>query len=182
MSVRFSAPPPPSTFTAKHSLSYVVTLSAHELSCDLHVANTGSEDFIFQALLHGYLAVPDASKLSITGLDSGIEFRDKVRDNATRTWPGGELKIDGEVDSVFKKVPSQELKLDYGNGHGLLVHFRGFEDTTIWNPQEVKGKGMADMEEGGWDKYVCIEPGYVREFKSIKPKEEFIGQQVLKAF
>jgi glucose-6-phosphate 1-epimerase len=34
----------------------------------------------------------------------------------------------------------------------------------------------ADRQE----RYVCIEPGYVREFKSLKPGEEFLGQQVLR--
>lgn len=27
--------------------------------------------------------------------------------------------------------------------------------------------------------YVCIEPGYVKEFKTLQPGEEWIGQQVL---
>ena len=29
---------------------------------------------------------------------------------------------------VFQKLDSQELKLDYGNGKGLTVRFRGFEE------------------------------------------------------
>lgn len=52
---------------------------------------------------------------------------------------------------VYHKVPSQEVKLDYGDGsNGLNVRFRGFEDTTIWNPTESVGKDIADMEAGGW--------------------------------
>jgi glucose-6-phosphate 1-epimerase len=46
------------------------------------------------------------------------------------------------------------------------------------------------MEDGGWvsardndeadqNRYVCIEPGYVRDFKVIAPGEEFVGQQVI---
>jgi glucose-6-phosphate 1-epimerase len=97
---------------------------------------------------------------------------------------------------VYHKVPSQEIKLDYGDGsNGLNVRFRGFEDTTIWNPTESVGKDIADMEAGGWasrdrlavqpsanrqERYVCIEPGYVREFKTLKPGEEFLGQQVMR--
>jgi hypothetical protein len=59
---------------------------------------------------------------------------------------------------------------------------------------------MPDMEEGGWvslpayicrciyhadqeltrqDRYVCVEPGYVHEFKTLKPGEEFLAQQVI---
>jgi hypothetical protein len=32
------------------------------------------------------------------------------------------------------------------------------------------------------ERYVCIEPGYVSEFKTLKPEERFIGQQVLSTF
>jgi len=27
------------------------------------------------------------------------------------------------------------------------------------------------------NRYVCVEPGYVSEFKTLKPREQFIGQQ-----
>lgn len=56
---------------------------------------------------------------------------------------------------------------------------------------------MGDMEDGGWvsrvewqssllhadiqNHYVCLEPGYVSEFKTLKPGEEFIGHQALVA-
>ena len=32
------------------------------------------------------------------------------------------------------------------------------------------------------ERYICIEPGYVSEFKTLKPEERFIGQQVLSTF
>jgi D-hexose-6-phosphate mutarotase len=54
------------------------------------------------------------------------------------------------VRSVYRQMPVQELKLDYGDGSALNVRFRGFEDTVIWNPTESIGKDIADMEDGGW--------------------------------
>ncbi|RSH81518.1 hypothetical protein EHS25_006875 [Saitozyma podzolica] len=179
ISVRLLAPPPPASFNHSYKLAYVITLAPHQLVTDLHLTNTSSsENFIFQALLHNYLAVPDANKLQITGLDKGVDYKDKVLGGKLCTWEGGVLTIEGETDRVYQKVPSQEIKVDDGAGSGFKVRFRGFEDCTIWNPQE-KGKSMADMEDGGWDRYICIEPGFVREFKSLKPGEEFLGQQVI---
>jgi len=184
VSVRFKAPALPSSIDFKHSfdLIYVVTLSKHELSTDLHVRNTGDEDFKFQSLLHTYLAVPSAKDLKVSGLEKGQKYKDKTRGMNDFEWEGGDLTINKEVDSVFHKVPSQLLKLDYGDGTGLEVKFKGFEDTTIWNPQEETGSNIADMEDKGWEKYICIEPGYVREFKTLAPGERFIGQQVLSVF
>jgi glucose-6-phosphate 1-epimerase len=99
VSVRLIAPAPPSDFDHSYKLSYVVTLAAHQLSTDLHVVNTdSSKEFKFQALLHSYLAVPDVSKISITGIDSGVQYKDKVKKGAVASWEGGALKIDQEVD------------------------------------------------------------------------------------
>jgi hypothetical protein len=51
---------------------------------------------------------------------------------------------------VYHDVPSQEIHVDDGAGSGFKVRFKGFKDCTIWNPQEATGKGIADMEDGGW--------------------------------
>ena len=52
--------------------------------------------------------------------------------------------------SVFQKVPSQEVKLHYGDDTALNIRIRGFEDFVIWNPTESIGKNIGDMEQGGW--------------------------------
>lgn len=98
VSVRLVAPPPPATFPHSFELHYVVTLAAHELVCNLHVLNTGTEDFKFQALLHTYLAVPDVSKIALTGIDAGTSYKDKVLGGAVGAAPGGPLVIDQQVD------------------------------------------------------------------------------------
>ncbi|WVR03520.1 hypothetical protein IAU60_000512 [Kwoniella sp. DSM 27419] len=179
VSVRLRAPGPPSDFEHKYKLSYVVTLTENQLSTDVHIVNEDDKDFIFQTLLHTYLAVPDSSKIKISGIDKGTTYKDKVLGKVEQ-WDGSDLSIDREIDRVYQKIPSQELKLDDGAGSGFVVRFRGFEDATIWNPQEATGSKIADMEDKGWEKYVCIEPGYVREFKSLAPGEEFLAQQVLR--
>ena len=100
VSVRFKAPALPSTIDFKHSfdLTYVVTLTKHELSTDLHVRNTGEEDFKFQSLLHTYLAVPSVKDLKVSGLAKGLTYTDKTRDKKDFEWEGGDLVIDKEVD------------------------------------------------------------------------------------
>ncbi|WWC85893.1 uncharacterized protein L201_000760 [Kwoniella dendrophila CBS 6074] len=182
VSVRFIAPSPPTDFKHNYKLSYVVTLSAHQLSTDVHIVNQETEkdkEFKFQTLLHTYLATPNSSKLKISNIDKGTTYIDKILDAKTVTSQGEDIIIDRPIDRVYHKIPSQEIHVDDGEGSGYKVRFRGFEDATIWNPTEVKGKEIADMEDKGWEKYVCVEPGYVREFKSLQPGEEFIGQQII---
>lgn len=105
VSVRLLAPPPPAEFKHDYRLSYVVTLARHQLSTDLHVVNTStSEDFKFQALLHNYLAVPDVSKIKITGIEKGTQYVDKVQNFKRETWDGGALEINKQVDRWVPKV------------------------------------------------------------------------------
>lgn len=98
VSVRFLAPAPPSDFDHKFRLAYVVTLSRHELSTDLHVINEGSEDFIFQALIHGYLAVDDSSKISIEGFEKGQKYKSKVLNFKEFESDGEPVKVTGPLD------------------------------------------------------------------------------------
>lgn len=98
VSVRLVAPPPPQSFPYHYDLSYVVTLAAHQLSCDIHVVNRDSEAFKFQALLHNYLAVPDIKKISISGIQAGVTYKDKVLGGVEDKAPGGPLTITSETD------------------------------------------------------------------------------------
>lgn len=98
MSVRLVAPPAPASFGHQFELHYVVTLAAHQIVCDLHVLNTGSVEFKFQALLHNYIRVPDISKVRIAGLGEGTSYKDKVKGGAVRTAPDDTVVIDQETD------------------------------------------------------------------------------------
>ncbi|WWC66656.1 uncharacterized protein I206_100560 [Kwoniella pini CBS 10737] len=179
ISIRFLAPSPPESFQHKYKLAYVITLSEHQLCTDIHIINEDEKEFKFQTLLHTYLAIPDYKKIKISNINKGTTYKDKILDGKLVQSDGEDIIIDKPIDRVYHKVPSQEIFVDDGAGSGYKVRFRGFEDVTVWNPTEEVGKGIADMEDKGWEKYVCIEPGYVREFKSLAPGEEFLGQQVL---
>lgn len=99
VSVRLTAPAPPSDFQHTYKLSYVVTLTAHQLSCDLHVVNTGSEDFQFQALLHNYFAVKDSKRIAVKGLGTGTVYKDKTRGQKAFDWDGSDLRVTKETDA-----------------------------------------------------------------------------------
>jgi glucose-6-phosphate 1-epimerase len=36
-----------------------------------------------------------------------------------------------------------------------------FPDAVVWNAWEKKAAGMADMEQDGWHRYVCLEPAII---------------------
>ncbi|KAF9481423.1 galactose mutarotase-like protein [Pholiota conissans] len=161
-------------------LSYVVTLVAHQLSTDLHVTNTSTiENLEFQALLHTYIRAPsDAVRISPL---QGLHYFDKTEatDEARATAKlehRSEVDVTKFTDSVYENAP---LKYNITwPGGGIESKAQKFKDVVIWNPQE-EGRKIGDMEVDGWKHYICVEPGYVRGFKSLEPKETWIGQQIL---
>ena len=204
VSVRLLAPAPPSDFAHDYKLSYVVTLTTHQLSLDLHVVNTGTSEFKFQALLHGYFAVADSSKISINGIDAGVSYRDKALGGRVVEWTGGPLTITSETDRVYFGVPSQELTLHDSVNGKTVIRFKGFEEQVLYlrhsaelqlhNLEPSRSRREEDCRYGRrrlrrsgipslilivQKHYVCIEPGVVRDFKTLQAGEEFLGQQII---
>ncbi|TFK30448.1 glucose-6-phosphate 1-epimerase [Coprinopsis marcescibilis] len=162
-------------------LSYVVTLAGHQLSTDLHVTNPAGSDasLEFQALLHTYLAAP-ASEVGITPLEN-LKFYDKTEASeearqTAKVETRSVVDVGNYTDSVYEDAP-QNYMVSWGSG-SINVRAKGFKDVVVWNPGE-EGKKIGDMEDGGWNKYVCVEPGHVRGYLELAPGHSWIGQQVI---
>ncbi|KAJ4486144.1 galactose mutarotase-like domain-containing protein [Lentinula aciculospora] len=164
-------------------LSYVVTLAEHQLSTDLHVKNTSTSqdfppDFLeFQALFHNYVRAP-ASEVLIHPLQN-LKYLDKT--NPVFQGPKIEARAGVDVrtytDSVYEDAP-QNYEVTWPGG-GIALRSVNLKDVVVWNPRAEAGSKIGDMEDGGWERYVCLEPGFVRGFEKIEPGRTWIGQQVL---
>ena len=139
-------------YTKDFHLAYVVTLSEHELSTDIHVSNPASSETLdFQALLHTYIRAP-ANEVSITPL-LGKRYVDKTEKSpeARSTLKKEErtaVDVRTLTDSVYEDTPTQ-INVVWPEG-GLALKLSGFTTLTIWNPQEEVGSKIGDMEEKGW--------------------------------
>lgn len=132
-------------------MAYVVTLSAHQLSTDLHVENTSPTDNLeFQALLHTYIRAP-ADSVIVSPLQ-GLQYYDKTEStDQARATPKTESRAEVDVkaftDSVYENAPGK-YHVTWPNG-GLEVKTKNFKDLVLWNPQE-EGRKLGDMEPNGW--------------------------------
>jgi len=184
VSVRLSLEPNDSikaVYSQSFKLAYVVTLAEHQLSTDLHVENPSqkSEILEFQALLHNYIRAP-ANDVKITPL-TGLTYYDKTESTgegraAPKIESREEVTVSDYTDSVYEDG-SLKYKISWPGGI-LNVKVKNFKDVVVWNPQE-EGRKIGDMEPDGWEKYVCVEPGYVRGFVKLEAGKYWIGQQVL---
>lgn len=173
-------------------MAYVVTLARHQLSTDIHVTNpSDNEPLEFQALLHNYIRGP-AKNLSVHPLE-GKRYTDKV-DKAVKEETREAVDVRTFTDSVYEDT-DDEIRVTWGS-RGIVLNKTNFPTLTVWNPSSEAGSKLADMEDGGWrvdciflsrafsdsicrERFVCVEPGYVKGFKKIAPKERWIGQQTM---
>ncbi|KAI0756990.1 galactose mutarotase-like protein [Daedaleopsis nitida] len=164
-------------------LDFVVTLAEHQLSTDLHVKNTAlstTSPLEFQALFHNYIRAP-ANEVRALPL-AGLSFYDKTEaTEEARATPKVESRQGVDVlkftDSVYENAPGR-YDVHWPSGH-IEIRTQNMKDVVVWNPQREAGSKIGDMEDGGWEKYVCVEPGYVRGFVKLEGGQTWMGQQVL---
>ncbi|KAF9241373.1 galactose mutarotase-like domain-containing protein [Melanogaster broomeanus] len=189
VSVRLTLGPTPS-IRAKYDrpfhLAYVVTLAEHQLTTDLHVTNPSAstayppDNLEFQALFHNYFRAP-ANEILVFKLQNNkyydkTEATEEGRNNAKVETRAG-VDVRKFTDSVYEDA-SQEYEVTWPGG-GVEIRAKELKDVVVWNPQLVAGIKLADMEDGGWEKFVCVEPGYVRGFAKVEPGKTWIGRQVM---
>lgn len=164
-------------------LEYAVTLAEFEISTEIRVRNTSpSTEFEFQALLHNYLRAP-AAQVVVSPL-RGISYFDKTAATEQERMTAKVETRDGVdvrkfTDSVYENT-SSNIEITWPGG-GILMRKEGMKDLVIWNPQE-EGKKIGDMEDRGWEKYVCSEPGHVRGFCKVDPGHTWVGKQTLSTY
>jgi glucose-6-phosphate 1-epimerase len=160
------------------ALDYTVTVHGGTLSLALAVHNAGTTDFAFTAALHTYLRVLDLRALRVRGL-AGAHYRDKVQgvDDAVETAP--ELAIDRFVDRVYRVAPADLAVVE--PGRVLDLRTTGFRDTVVWNPDAPKSATIADMEAGGYLRFLCVEAAVADAPAAVAGGATWHGSQVLTA-
>jgi glucose-6-phosphate 1-epimerase len=163
----------------EYELTFTIEVGSDSLDTTLSIKNPTAEAFTFQCLQHTYLDVKDIAKTTISGLNGG-RFLDKASADpaAMVISTDSEMTIDKFTDRVFvggnlgdgkKSVVSVK-----GEGISFVVEGEATLDSTtipsdvvVWNPWDEKAKGMADFDDEGYKKMLCIEPGLVSAFHTL---------------
>lgn len=163
-------------FPHKFVIAYVVTLAGHQLSTDFHLRNQEDKPLAFQVLLHTYYAVEAAKNVRITPL-KGLTYINKVKNAAEEIEERDAVDVLQFTDSVYKSA-SKEYEIDTGVDK-LSLKSRELNDVVVWNPGPEAGSKIADMEDGGWERYVCVEPGAASYFIEVEGGKRWIGGQTI---
>jgi glucose-6-phosphate 1-epimerase len=131
---------------------------------ELTVINRGEQPFEFTAALHTYLRVDDVATTRIGNL-GGLKYfdaalkREAVQTEDTVTFPG-------EIDRVYFDA----AKMIVCDGHrSCEVQSAGFPDGVIWNPGEKLATTLADLDPGGYRRFVCVEAAIFRAPIVLEP-------------
>ena len=110
-------------------------LKAGALAIRYSVRNTGQQDFSWAGALHTYFAVTEFEKTTLDG-----------------------MPFTGALDDIRPATP--QLRLDTGAGT-LQLEQQGFSEWVVWNPGAEGAAATADMDDGDYRRFVCIEPARV---------------------
>lgn len=136
-----------------------------KLEYSLVTTNHGNEEFSFSEALHAYFNVGDVNKAEIVGLD-GYKYRNSL--DGKEYVQSGNLSINGEFDAAFLEHRGSVKIVDKVLGRVISIAKDGSNTTVVWNP----GKDLAEMSEGQYKKFVCVEPANQgRAFVTLKPNE-----------
>lgn len=127
------------------------------LRMSLTVENTDVVTFSFEEALHTYLAVGDATAVSIFGLE-GAGYHDKVLDQ--QLVQAGPVSIEGEVDRVYSSTASVTVA-DPVLDRTITVVKEGSASTIVWNPWVDKARALRDFGDDEWRSMVCVETANV---------------------
>ncbi|KAJ7786321.1 galactose mutarotase-like domain-containing protein [Mycena metata] len=188
VSVTLTLDPTPSitaVYKRQFHLRFVVTLGENDIATELFVQNTSASteyppDFLeFQALFHNYVLAP-ANEVLVTPLQNLFYFDKTESTEEGKSTAKAEKRAGVDVrkftDSVYENAPgSYEVTWP---GGGVAIKTTNLKDVVVWNPAET-GSKMGDMEQGGWEKFVCVEPGHVRGYERVAPGLTWVGKQVI---
>lgn len=157
-----------------------VQLSATTLEIELTVHNTGTQPFPFQAALHTYFSVNDATKSTVTGLDS-IPFHNEVTDQTeTASNENNGITFGTEIDRSYRGVENRTIQICDGSNPSLQIVSTNFPDCVVWNPGP--GHGIGDLPLEGWKNYLCVESAQVDYAEPLAPGNRWHGTQRISVF
>jgi len=149
------------------------------LTVTLAIRNTGDAPFEFTAALHTYLRIGDVRRAAVLGL-GGVRYHDKVA-GGEHVQPEGDLRFGGETDRVYFAAPDELRVRDEAEGRTIVVRKRGFPDAVVWSPWAGKARGMDDLGEDQFPRFVCVEAAHVGTPVRLEPGARWEASQAISA-
>ncbi len=167
----------PHKFEAELSFSF----SGLQLEVELAITNTGDPEtdqpFEFNATLHSYVRVDDITRARLAGLYA-VRYLDQLT-GLSQPQEMDPFSFVGEIDRIYfdtHQLNKGPLTLATAMGR-MSIDNIGFEDVVVWNPGPVKAAGLADLPDGDWQRFLCVEAAAIGAPITLAPGQEWVGRQ-----
>jgi glucose-6-phosphate 1-epimerase len=152
-----------------------------DLQVTLEGEHTGDADdppLVCSGALHSYLAVGDAGRISLGGLE-GTRYVDKAGGGGTEDQEGA-IAISAETDRIYLDTTAPVTVDDPALGRRLVVSKRGSRTTVVWNPWIDRARAVPDLEDDDYRRFVCVEAvNTLADSVTLKPGESHSLQTTL---
>jgi D-hexose-6-phosphate mutarotase len=150
----------PHPFHAEYRVSI-----GQRLKLEFTVTNTGRQDLTYEAALHTYFQVTDATKIIINGLDQ-TTFLDNLENKAHKTQQGP-ITMAQPIDNIYLETASTVEIHDPANPahkpRTIRNEKQNSNSTVVWNPGPKGAAALTDMADEEWQNMACVETCNVRE-------------------
>ena len=163
----------PHRFEAELSFSF----AGLQLEVELAVTNTGDTSFEFTAALHPYLLIDDLKHARLAGL-YGVRYLDKLS-GQTQPQELDPLGFVGQIDRIYydaHQIHKAPLTLATAMGR-MAISNEGFDDVVVWNPGPAQAAAMADLPDGDWQHFLCVEAAAIGRPVTLAPGQDWIARQ-----
>lgn len=161
------------------TLIYSIELSDESLKTTIEVENVDNHPWEFNWLFHTYLRINDIEDTMVSNLPGERCYDQLLKHSYEEKLPV--VTFHEEVDRIYQQIPESKVLQVVALGHPVhTIKREGLPDAVVWNPWIKKSEGMADFQpKDGYKNMICIEPGYVHDFKTLAPGERWIGSQLI---
>ncbi|BAU96656.1 aldose 1-epimerase [Corynebacterium suranareeae] len=118
----------------------------------MRLRNDTDEARTVQLAFHPYFKVEDVEKIEVRGLD-GVDILDRLNDEVETQ--DGAITFEGEFDRIALGTPVVRI---FDTERIITIEGDGHDSTVVWNPGESRASSMADIGDGEWRDFVCVEP------------------------
>jgi len=144
----------PAEFRLVHRVQF-----GSELRLELVCTNTGASSLRFEEALHTYNRVAEVGRVRLEGLDK-VRFLDNTDRNKEKTQDG-EVEITAPTDNAYFDTAGDIDLLDPAMRRRIRLRKSNSATTVVWNPWRDGAASFADLGEGEWKQFLCVEASNV---------------------
>ena len=147
-----------------HTFELTSTITVGQsLKITLVTRNTSDTPMHLTQAIHTYFKVGDIGQTQVLGLENTQYIDNAVGGNREIKPQMGAIGFTQEVDRIYTHTPPTMQIVDTTWQRSIQIQATGSHSTVVWNPWVEIAKKSADLNDGDYQKFVCVETANAAE-------------------